>query len=175
MEIWKEIPQASKYEASNYGNIRLKTGKILSQFKSISYPGGYFLVRIVFDNRKPTNRLVHRLIAQTFHDNPDNKSTVNHKNGDKMDNHVDNLEWNTFSENNQHAYDMGLKKYRPLHYKGKFGNEHNRSKSVECIETGVVYGSMSEAARLLDIDVSSVSLSCKSNIPVFGMNFKINQ
>lgn len=52
--------------------------------------------------------LVHRLIAQTFHPNPENKRTVNHINGDKADNRACNLEWATYSENCKHAYRIGL-------------------------------------------------------------------
>ena len=52
---------------------------------------------------------VHRLIAQKYIPNPNNKPTVNHKDGNKSNNSVDNLEWNTYKENNQHAYNTGLK------------------------------------------------------------------
>lgn len=175
MEIWQSIPGASIYESSNSGRVRLKTGRILKQFQAIkSYPGGYLLCRIVFDDGKISNRLVHRLIAQTFLSNPDNKATVNHKNGNKLDNCLDNLEWATHSENIQHAYDTGLKKYRPLHYKGKFGFDHNRSKSVRCVETGEIFGSMSEAARHTKIDRSSIGWACRTGMPIFTMHWEIN-
>ena len=85
------------------------------------------------------------------------------------------MEWNTKSENNQHAYDTGLKKYKPLHYKGKFGSEHNRSKKAVCIETGDVFGSMSEAERFYKISQSSVSWSIKYKKPIFGMHFEIKE
>ena len=58
-------------------------------------------------------------------------------------------------------------------YKGKFGKNHNRSKAVICIETGVEYGSMSEASRMLKIAISSVSWAIKNNKPIFGMHFQI--
>lgn len=58
-------------------------------------------------------------------------------------------------------------------YKGKFGKDHNRSKAVICIETGVEYGSMSEASRMLKIATSSVSWSIRNNKPIFGMHFQI--
>ena len=171
MEIWKDIPSASRYEASTEGRIRLKSNsKILKQFGSKAYGHGYVCCRIVFDSGKKTNRLVHRLIALTFLSNE--KEHVNHKNGIKNDNRLINLEWVTPSENLQHAYDTGLRKYRPLHYKGKFGFEHNRSIAVRCIQTGEVYGSQSEAARKLNVDHTSISWSIKTGRPIFGMNFK---
>ena len=54
-------------------------------------------------------QLVARLVAQTFIPNPENKPTVNHIDGDKLNNHIDNLEWATHSENMQHSYDEGLR------------------------------------------------------------------
>jgi hypothetical protein len=60
-------------------------------------------------------------------------------------------------------------------YKGKFGSEHNRSKKVICIETGDVFGSMSEASRKLNISISSVSWSIKYKKPIFLMHFEIKE
>ncbi len=172
MEIWKEIPTASKYEASTEGRVRLrKNNKILKQFQSKAYGKGYVCCRIRFDSGLITNRLVHRLIAFTFL--PNIKDEVNHKNGVKNDNRLDNLEWCTRKENIQHAYDTGLKKYRPLHYKGKTGFEHNKSKSVIC-SNGKIYGSMNEAEKDLGLGAGSISLSIKQKRSLRnGMHFEI--
>lgn len=59
-------------------------------------------------------------------------------------------------------------------YKGKFGKDHNRSKSVIVNETGQIFGSMSEASRILGIHVSSVHWSIKNSKPIFGMHFKLS-
>ena len=85
---------------------------------------GYAKVRV---NRK--DKFVHRLVAISYLPNPCNKKNVNHIDGDKQNNHVDNLEWCTQSENIQHAYDTGLKKpYTGIKDKGnnKFADEWNK-------------------------------------------------
>lgn len=172
METWKEIPTASKYEASTEGRIRLKAKqRVLRQFETAAYNKGYVCCRIHFDSGLITNRLVHRLIALTFLPNP--KDEVNHKNGIKNDNRLDNLEWCTRQENIQHSYDSGLKKYRPLHYKNKKGFDHNRSKSVKC-SNGKVYGSMNEAEKELGLGAGTISLAIKEGRTLRnGMHFEI--
>jgi hypothetical protein len=69
---------------------------------------GYLCVYLSF-NGVQTKHFIHRLVASAFIENPDDKKTVNHKNGDKKDNRVKNLEWASYSENHVHAYDKRLK------------------------------------------------------------------
>lgn len=59
---------------------------------------------------------VHRLVAETFIPNPDNKPQVNHKDGNKQNNHIDNLEWVTCSENHIHAYKIGLENHKGINH-----------------------------------------------------------
>jgi hypothetical protein len=164
------------YEVSPCGVVRNYTTKKVIK----ANPGGtspYMVVNLKsrdeHGNKIQLNRLVHRLIAQAFIPNPLSKKQVNHKNGNKVDNRIENLEWVTQEENMQHAYDTGLKTYRPLHYKGKTGFQHNRSKAVRCVQTGQVFGSMSEAGRGLGIDISSVSWSLRHDRPIKGMKFEL--
>ena len=97
-EIWKQIPNFSNYYASTYGKIKNKKDKIIS-----SQPNhGYLRVSITNDNGKRISVHVHRLIGLTFIPNPENKETINHKNHNKTDNNVNNLEWASMTEQNHH-------------------------------------------------------------------------
>lgn len=81
-------------------------GKTKRYLKASLHNAGYLTVFV--DGK---NRLLHRLLAETFIPNPDNLPCVNHKDGNKLNNDLSNLEWCTYSENNRHAYRTGLKKY----------------------------------------------------------------
>lgn len=99
---------------------------------------------------KKHSRYVHRLVAEGFYPNPDNKPQVNHKDGNKSNNSKGNLEWATVEENTEHAFKHGLRIGNPT-YKGKFNELHNRSQSVEMLtlEGKLVkqFASMQEAQR----------------------------
>lgn len=70
-----------------------------------------YLYNTLCKNSKYKTRLTHRLVAETFISNDFNKKEVNHTNGNKLDNRINNLEWVTPSENSQHAYAMGLSRH----------------------------------------------------------------
>jgi len=95
--IWKEYPENKKYLISNTGEIKnKKTGRLMMGSKQ----NGYRFVNLYIDKDTPKmNRLIHRMVAQTFLDNPDNKPVVNHKDTNILNNNVDNLEWVTYKEN----------------------------------------------------------------------------
>lgn len=117
-EIWKDY--IYNYQVSNLGNFRNKVNnRLLKQRVSET---GYYVICISLGSRnnKKTIR-VHKAIAEAFIPNPENKPQVNHIDGNKLNNCVNNLEWVTASENIQHAFDNGLNK-------PKRGYEHSSSK-----------------------------------------------
>jgi hypothetical protein len=98
MEDWKTIADFPNYDVSSLGNIRNnKTGKTMK----ICVKSGYYNISLVTDKNKQTFK-VHRLVALAFIENPENKQEVNHKDKNKLNNHVSNLEWMTRRENNIH-------------------------------------------------------------------------
>lgn len=117
MEIkeWKQL-ESSAYFVSNSGEIkRVAEGKetLLKQHKS---PHGYLHLLLRINGRRK-NFYVHRLVAIVFLNNADGKRCVNHKNGIKHDNRVENLEWVTYSENTIHAFNNNLSHRKPRNNK----------------------------------------------------------
>jgi hypothetical protein len=110
MHEWKAVQGFSKYEANTSGQIRVIASGII-RLPHVRKEDGYYQLTLIDDFCKPYTTTVHRLIAETFIVNPEDKRTVNHKDGDKGNNAVDNLEWATHKENIDHAHDTGLVKY----------------------------------------------------------------
>ena len=120
-ELWADIKGCEGYyQITQSGKIRSLPRIRRMSNRNTFYPmkilkqsissNGYFIVSIWMNGVKKTFP-VHRLIAETFIGNPDNKSQVNHKNGIKADNRIENLEWVSQSENAIHAIKSGLRKY----------------------------------------------------------------
>jgi hypothetical protein len=119
MEIWKDIKDYEGiYQASNFGNLRSlnykRSGKI-QVLKPALDNKGYLRTALMKSGVLKTVK-VHRVIAQTFIENLNNKPQVNHINGVKNDNTIVNLEWCDNTENQNHAIKLGLtkKRIRPL-------------------------------------------------------------
>lgn len=111
MEIWKDIKgYEGLYQVSNCGRVKSfkrkkEQGEVVGGF--LAY-GNYPAVQLSIKGQRYKNFSIHRLVAAAFIDNPDQKEQVNHIDGDKTNNHADNLEWVTGSENALHAYEIGL-------------------------------------------------------------------
>lgn len=90
------------YDVDEFGVVRnIKTNRVLHQHID---KDGYLRVAIYDKEHKQHRKLVHRLVAEAFIPNPDNLPQVNHKDGNKQNNSVDNLEWCTHSENQKHRF-----------------------------------------------------------------------
>lgn len=121
---------------------------------------GYLVVGL-YKNKKQKTVFVHRAVAKTFIPNPENKPQVNHKNGIKTDNHVENLEWVSSKENIQHAFKVLHRKGSLLEKKGK---EHPRSKIVLQIKSGEIiakFGGVREAERKTGIGRVNIGCCCR--------------
>lgn len=140
MTIWKTVPDYPAYEASNEGEIRnKKTGRILKKQNDIH---GYYSLTLRKDNKQYPVR-VHRAIASSFYPDSDKSLDVNHIDGDKHNNNIENLEFCTRKENVNHAFRTGLRKPRSMI-------------PVEVIETGEIYPSIRECARKGGYDHSAI-------------------
>lgn len=110
-EIWKDIiGYENKYKISNFGRVlslnynNTKKPKVLKQRNA---PNGRPYINLS-KNGRYSSKMVHRLVLTAFLENPENKSQINHKDGDIENNKLSNLEWCTASENMQHAVKNGL-------------------------------------------------------------------
>lgn len=130
MEIWKPIHSLNdKYEASTEGQIRnARTGKILKQFNNLF---GYKVLTVRPEPNKQINVRVHRLITEVFLGKCPEGFVVNHKDGNKTNNRIENLEYVTPSQNNQHALDTGLRHTADMAKIVPRGENHHCAKITE--------------------------------------------
>jgi HNH endonuclease/NUMOD4 motif/NUMOD1 domain len=153
-EVWKSIQEYPNYEVSNTGLVKnIKTNKLLK----LNNTGGY--QRISLKNNIKRNSLnIHRLVALAFIDNPLNKPDVNHKDKNKLNNNVNNLEWVTRQENNIHRWSTS--EYR----------SNNRNKKIYRIDISdgkelEMYNSIQDAAKwVVDNKLSSNEHNARNSI-----------
>ena len=146
--IYPNIPNdLNRFEVSTYG--RLKNIETQYIYKPNVLTSGYCSVRTTIGSRKnKIHILIHKAVAYTFLDNPYDLPEVNHKDGDKENNHIDNLEWCTSHDNQQHKYDIGL--FDKTLISGE--NNHNSKltfKDVEYIRENYIKGSSEFGIRAM--------------------------
>ena len=147
-EIWKDIlGYEGLYRISNLGNVMsVKRKKLI---KSDKRKDGYIQVHLV-KNKKMHNCLLHRLLAIAFIDNTNNYEFINHKDGNKSNNVITNLEWCTKKENILHAYNNGLiKKRKKVYQYDKNNNLLN------------IFESVMKASKETNIDRSHIGACCR--------------
>lgn len=103
--MFKEIPGYSRYKINESGVVRNKYRELKQQTST----KGYKTICLIGDDGKKKAVKIHRLVGLTYIENPENKPQINHKDGDKLNNHVSNLEWCTNQENMDHAHKNGLR------------------------------------------------------------------
>lgn len=116
MEDWKDIKEYEGiYRVNTNGEVySIKSNKILKPFYKSHIPNNQYFAVELHNGNKGKIVYIHRIVAETFIPNPDNLPCVNHKDGNKTNNCVNNLEWCTYSENSTHAVQMGLFQKRKL-------------------------------------------------------------
>ena len=148
MEIYRPIPEYSQYMVSNYGNV-CRNGKQLAKHV---HKQGYIKYRLYKDGVQKSF-YAHRLVAEVFLGKVEGKNYVNHKTNVKSNNHVDNLEWCTFSENQRHAYSV-IGKNMPK------GAVHHNASAVMCLNNGKIYLTIKEAVDELNLHHSNIIKVC---------------
>ena len=165
--MWKIIPVDNNYEANTNGQIRDKnTLKIISQWKD---KDGYLIANL-------SGKLyrAHRIIALTFISNPNNYPVVNHKNFNKSDNNVTNLEWVSYSENSKHSFTGNHRKNSVKKWVSKVqprGAEASKTKVIQYDLKGKVlniYNSQREASEKTGVCRSSITRCVRHNRKTAG-------
>ena len=146
----KPIPNYPNYSVTEDGKII--NNKFNRELKPILGNTGYYQISLS-NKGESRNLTIHRLVANAYLSNDENKREVNHINGIKTDNRLENLEWATSSENRQHAFDTGLKIYTE---RQRTINSELMSKPVLDTQTGIFYNSAKEASRLLGINKNTL-------------------
>ena len=155
-EVWKDIKEyKGLYQVSNFGRVRSVDRYVTQQGRGKEFTGlrkgriikprlqnsGYLLVWLSMQGTVRAHT-VHRLVGTAFISNPDGLSDINHKDGNKKNNNVLNLEWCTRNENIRHAYrNLGRKK---------------SGKKIKCVELNVVFDSAADASRKTGINAGSI-------------------
>ena len=158
-EVWLDVKDYPNYQVSSYGRVKSRINNII--LKQRLDKDGYCKVDL-----NSTTKRVNRLVATTFihNDNPLTKTHVNHINEIKTDNTVDNLDWVTPKENNNH----GTHNQRVIETKKKNGTLRTGMKPVYCTETDTVYDSIKDAAKATGKDRTGIARCCRGEYKQTG-------
>lgn len=141
----------------SHGFIQIRKATVLKSFVS---PTGYERVQVGIGYRKQKKYSVHRLVALTFIPNPENKKQINHIDGNKLNNHVDNLEWSTSKENIIHAFTVIGGRERYARMRGKTWKDKTGKPVGQYSLCGVLinqFHSYSEAERVTKVNKGCIA------------------
>ena len=157
-EIWKNIKGYPKYQVSNFGRVKSlnynSTG--LSKIMSLAKTKKGYLCVCLYKDKKSYVKPVHRIVAESFLPNLNNKSQVNHIDGDKTNNRVNNLEWCDNQYNQNHAVKNGLRRLKSV---------------MQYDKTGIlikIWANAAEASKTLSIDLGHIVMVCKGKRKTAG-------
>lgn len=150
MELWKKVDGwGGRYEVSNLGVIRRSDLPSTSGFRKPQIDQhGYQFVNLCLGGFKQ-RKFIHRLVALAFIPNPLNKPFVNHKDGNPLNNSVDNLEWCTSGENQSHSYRV-------------LGRQSGGRMFGRVIVNGIEYSSINQAAVKIGVHYSTIRRRCRN-------------
>lgn len=196
-EIWKDIAgYEGLYQVSNFGRVKCLTKRRFNKLtncyivypekmmQSILHTCGYYVMSLRDINGKRKQFKTHRIVAEAFIPNPDNLPQVNHKDEDKSNNRVENLEWCTSKYNNNYGTRIERlvstkkerfntdKEYRNRIQNRAIRNGRKMSKKVICVETGQIFNSIREAANYVNKTPTAISLSCRKGQTTYGYHWK---
>lgn len=146
-DTWSKIDGFPNYSVSNTGKVRNDISRKLKA--PVKTGKGYQGVDLYKDGKRSKLR-IHRLVGKAFIDNPEDKPYINHKDGNKSNNVVGNLEWATCSENMKHAFKTGLAKPSRSMLGRKNPNAGRKGKPIRIVETGEVFPSITECEKAID-------------------------
>lgn len=180
-EVWKPVKDfEDSYAISNLGRVkRLErtetytrsdtkkavTRKVAPQIVKVQEKDDYYEINLRNYGKNEWRR-VHRMVAEAFISNPNNLPQVNHINGNKHDNRVENLEWCTSQENVQHSLRTGLR--------GSQKDTNHTPKQLTCVDTGQVFNSIKEAANYFNISINYLSERVLAGKPCHNLHFELS-
>lgn len=168
--IWKDVVgYEDSYQVSNKGDVRSKqrqvsnhTGVVTLKPKKLKQAFNHKGYAVVYLSKDGEDKgvFVHRLVAKAFIPNPENKPQVNHIDGDKVNNCVENLEWCTNQENQIHAYKTGLN-----YVTGRAGRKKKPVVQIDLKTNKVIaeYISVAEAARQNNVSQGTLGGCCRND------------
>lgn len=168
---WKKIKHNENYSINELGEVRNdRTGKLITPF--VNRKTGYKTVDL-WEHNKSTKHTIHRLLAEAFIPNPTGKPTVDHIDGNRLNNSLENLRWATYSEQNSRFGTVGVRsqKVKVTHYeeiRKKRGGGHE---SWGRVDRTIYFDSISDAAAYFNVSISNISLMLKNG--TIGMRGKM--
>lgn len=176
MEEWKVIKDFLDYSISNQGRVKSHKNGLTLIMQNKLIPSGYEQISFSQKNKK-FYRYVHRLVAEAFIANPQNLPWVNHIDGNKTNNHVNNLEWVVPSENSKHAFKYGLSRINDQQRNAFIARTRSLlSRRVEQLTANGqiirTWDNACEAQKELGFDRSNIAEACRKGLVRYGYRWR---